>query len=59
MKIDIMVIATVFPTIALVLGFLLIMSGNSKDGWNLIWIGVALQVLYLILRYGKNILRVE
>jgi hypothetical protein len=54
MTINIKVIATFFPIIALILGFLLIVSGNSDYGWDLIMIGAAFPLLYLILKYGKN-----
>jgi hypothetical protein len=54
MAVNIKVIATVFPVIALVLGLLLIVSGNSDYGWDSIMIGAAFYLLYLILKYGKN-----
>ena len=53
MAVDIKVIATVFPAIALVLGFFLIASGN-RDGWNFVLVGAVFQALYLILKYGKK-----
>lgn len=43
---NITVVAKVFPTIALVLGFYRIVTGNS-DGWFLVILGAIFQFLWL------------
>jgi hypothetical protein len=63
MGIDIKVLAYTFPAICIVMGVILLITGqqmNSSElrtwGGNLIIIGAVLQALYLILRYGKQYL---
>jgi hypothetical protein len=63
MSVSIRVLAYTFPAICIVMGVILLITGQEMSspelktwGGNLIIIGAVLQVLYLILKYGKEYL---
>ncbi len=59
MPVDIKVLAYTVPAICIVMGALLLLAHANTDattwGGNLIILGVALQALYLFMRYAKNL----
>ena len=49
MSVLIKVFANTVPAISIVLGFLLILSGNEASGWVFVLMGFVLQVMLLFL----------